>query len=70
MQPPFPCPTATWRNDTYASILPSRKELSVAGKTVIIIGGVSVLFVNTPKVFLFTPRQFPFALSVSVLLFK
>ncbi|EPE26891.1 NAD(P)-binding Rossmann-fold containing protein [Glarea lozoyensis ATCC 20868] len=41
MQPPFPCPTATWRNDTYASISPSRKELSVAGKTVIVIGGGS-----------------------------
>ncbi|KAK3314605.1 hypothetical protein B0H66DRAFT_627248 [Apodospora peruviana] len=38
MQPPFPCPTATWRNDTYDAISPSRPELSVAGKTVVIIG--------------------------------
>ncbi|KAF7879032.1 hypothetical protein EAF04_000232 [Stromatinia cepivora] len=41
MQPPFPCPTATWHNDTYESISPSRSELSVAGKTVVIIGGGS-----------------------------
>ncbi|KAI9643580.1 hypothetical protein NHQ30_008201 [Ciborinia camelliae] len=41
MQPPFACPTATWHNDTYESISPSRPELSVAGKTVVIIGGGS-----------------------------
>jgi len=41
MQPPFPCPTATWHNDTYESISPSRPELSVADKTVVIIGGGS-----------------------------
>ncbi|KAI1074438.1 hypothetical protein F5B20DRAFT_440010 [Whalleya microplaca] len=41
MQPPFPCPTATWHNDTYESISPSRPELSVAGKTVIIAGAGS-----------------------------
>ncbi|KAI0509657.1 hypothetical protein F5B22DRAFT_648890 [Xylaria bambusicola] len=38
MQPPFPCPVETWRNDTYEAISPSRPELSVAGKTVVIIG--------------------------------
>ncbi|RDL36810.1 putative short chain dehydrogenase protein [Venustampulla echinocandica] len=41
MQPPFPCPTAIWHNDTYESISPLRPELSVAGKTVIIVGGGS-----------------------------
>ncbi|KAF7956666.1 hypothetical protein EAE96_004000 [Botrytis aclada] len=41
MQPPFPCPTATWHNDTYENISLSRSELSVAGKTVIIIEGGS-----------------------------
>ncbi|KAI0896942.1 hypothetical protein F4806DRAFT_495449 [Annulohypoxylon nitens] len=41
MQPPFPCPTATWRNDTYGSISPLRPELSVAGKTVVVIGAGS-----------------------------
>ncbi|TEY32895.1 hypothetical protein BOTCAL_0709g00040 [Botryotinia calthae] len=41
MQPLFPCPTATWHKDTYENISPLRSELSVAGKTVIIIGGGS-----------------------------
>ncbi|KAK8073685.1 NAD(P)-binding protein [Apiospora phragmitis] len=41
MQPPFACPTATWRNDTYDSISPSRPELSVADKTVVIVGAGS-----------------------------
>lgn len=41
MQPPMPCPTATWHNDTYQSISPLRPELSAAGKTVVIIGAGS-----------------------------
>ncbi|KAM7184207.1 hypothetical protein V8F20_012309 [Naviculisporaceae sp. PSN 640] len=41
MQAPFPCPTATWHNDTYDAVAPSRPELSVAGKTVVIIGAGS-----------------------------
>lgn len=41
MQPPFPCPVETWHNDTYEAISPSRPELSVAGKTVVIVGGGS-----------------------------
>ncbi|XDG07126.1 hypothetical protein ABKA04_006741 [Annulohypoxylon sp. FPYF3050] len=41
MQPPFPCPTATWRNDTYEAISPLRSELSAAGKTVVVIGAGS-----------------------------
>ncbi|KAK7962719.1 short chain dehydrogenase [Apiospora aurea] len=41
MQPPFACPTAIWHNDTYDSISPSHPELSVAGKTVVIVGAGS-----------------------------
>jgi NAD(P)-dependent dehydrogenase (short-subunit alcohol dehydrogenase family) len=41
MQPPFPCPTATWHNDTYAAIDPSNPELSQAGKTAVITGAGS-----------------------------
>ncbi|CAD6591509.1 MAG: hypothetical protein ASARMPRED_005468 [Alectoria sarmentosa] len=41
MKPPFPSATPTWHNDTYAAISPSRSELSVAGKTVIITGAGS-----------------------------
>ncbi|KAK3984441.1 hypothetical protein QBC44DRAFT_388398 [Cladorrhinum sp. PSN332] len=41
MQPPFPSATATWRNDTYDAISPSRPDLSVAGKTIAIIGAGS-----------------------------
>jgi hypothetical protein len=43
MQPPFPSPTATWHNDTYAAIDPSKPEFNQAGKTVIITGAVSAL---------------------------
>lgn len=43
MQPPFPCPTATWRNDTYEAISPLRSELSAAGKTVVVIGAVRIV---------------------------
>ncbi|PYI01927.1 putative NADP(+)-dependent dehydrogenase [Aspergillus sclerotiicarbonarius CBS 121057] len=38
MNPPLPSLTPTWHNDTYASISPSRPELSAAGKTIIITG--------------------------------
>ncbi|KAI1461672.1 hypothetical protein F4805DRAFT_464944 [Annulohypoxylon moriforme] len=41
MQPPFPCPTTVWHNDTYEAISPFRPELSAAGKTVVIIGAGS-----------------------------
>ncbi|KAF2160313.1 hypothetical protein M409DRAFT_29167 [Zasmidium cellare ATCC 36951] len=39
MQPPLPSFTAEWHNTSYASISPSRPELSVAGKTIVITGG-------------------------------
>lgn len=41
MQPPYPCPTRRWHDDTYDAISPLRPELSAAGKTVIITGAVS-----------------------------
>ncbi|KAK4160559.1 hypothetical protein QBC43DRAFT_245228 [Cladorrhinum sp. PSN259] len=51
MQAPFPSPTATWRNDTYDAISPSRPELSVAGKTVVIIGAGSGIGRETARAF-------------------
>ncbi|KAL2833634.1 hypothetical protein BJY01DRAFT_90608 [Aspergillus pseudoustus] len=41
MQPPFPSLTATWHNESYPAISPTRPELSAAGKTVIIAGAGS-----------------------------
>ncbi|KAE9977959.1 hypothetical protein EG328_001752 [Venturia inaequalis] len=37
--PPFPAPVKEWHNDTYASIDPSRPELSAKGKKIVITGG-------------------------------
>jgi NAD(P)-dependent dehydrogenase (short-subunit alcohol dehydrogenase family) len=37
----FPSPTKTWHTKPYASISPTRPELSTAGKTVLITGGGS-----------------------------
>ncbi|KAK5273089.1 hypothetical protein LTR99_002483 [Exophiala xenobiotica] len=39
MKPPMPAPVAEWRNDTYASISPTRPELSAKGKRIIVTGG-------------------------------
>ena len=41
MQPPFPSPSATWHNKSYAAIDPSNPNLSQIGKTVIITGAGS-----------------------------
>ncbi|MCJ1247044.1 hypothetical protein MMC30_004255 [Trapelia coarctata] len=41
MQPPLPSATPTWHNDTYPALSPSRPEVSVAGKTIIITGAGS-----------------------------
>lgn len=46
MEPPYPSLTSTWHNDTYPSISPSRPELSVAGKTVVIAGAVSPFYIK------------------------
>ena len=37
----FPSPTPTWHNSVYPSIDPTRPELSLAGKSVVITGGGS-----------------------------
>ena len=39
MKPPMPAPVAEWHNDTYASISPSRPELSAKGKRIVVTGG-------------------------------
>ncbi|KAI9659746.1 MAG: hypothetical protein M1831_003644 [Alyxoria varia] len=41
MKPPFPSLTPTWRNDTYDLISPTRPELSMAGKTVVVTGAAA-----------------------------
>ncbi|KAJ4299953.1 hypothetical protein N0V90_005201 [Kalmusia sp. IMI 367209] len=51
MQPPFPCPTATWHNDTYEAIDPKKAEHSQAGKTVIITGAGSGIGRETAHAF-------------------
>lgn len=38
---PYPSPTKIWHSSTYPSISPTRPELSVAGKTVVVTGGGS-----------------------------
>ncbi|RDW83504.1 hypothetical protein BP5796_04995 [Coleophoma crateriformis] len=39
MKAPFPAPVTEWHNDTYAAIDPSRPELSVKGKKIVVTGG-------------------------------
>lgn len=39
MEAPFPSLTQTWHNTSYDAISPTRHELSVANKTVIVTGG-------------------------------
>ncbi|KAL3468538.1 hypothetical protein BJX64DRAFT_282703 [Aspergillus heterothallicus] len=39
MAAPFPSPTKTWHDNSYASISPTNPDLSQAGKTVLITGG-------------------------------
>ncbi|KAI0398910.1 hypothetical protein F4802DRAFT_611273 [Xylaria palmicola] len=51
MQPPFPCPVETWRNDTYETISPSCPELSAANKTVVILGAGSGIGQETALAF-------------------
>ncbi|KAI9649056.1 hypothetical protein NHQ30_001623 [Ciborinia camelliae] len=41
MQPPYPSPTATWRNDVYPAIDATQPALSQAGRTVVITGAGS-----------------------------
>ncbi|KAL8749386.1 MAG: hypothetical protein Q9184_006828 [Pyrenodesmia sp. 2 TL-2023] len=51
MKPPFPSATPTWHNDSYPAITPSRPELSVADKTVIITGAGSGIGRETATAF-------------------
>jgi NAD(P)-dependent dehydrogenase (short-subunit alcohol dehydrogenase family) len=51
MQPLFPAPVTEWHNDTYAAIDPSRPELSVKGKTIVITGGGTGIGRETVRAF-------------------
>ncbi|TGO61806.1 hypothetical protein BCON_0024g00060 [Botryotinia convoluta] len=41
MQPPYPCPTATWRNDVYPAIDATQPILNQNGRTIVITGAGS-----------------------------
>jgi len=51
MKAPFPAPTNEWHNASYASINPSRPELSVKGKKIIVTGGGYGIGRETTKAF-------------------
>jgi NAD(P)-dependent dehydrogenase (short-subunit alcohol dehydrogenase family) len=51
MAPPFPSPTAIWRDNTYPTLSPTRLELSAKGKTVIVTGGGSGIGAETARYF-------------------
>ncbi|KAL2062116.1 hypothetical protein VTL71DRAFT_6382 [Oculimacula yallundae] len=46
---PFPSFTKTWHSSSYPSISPSRRELSLAGKSVVITGGGSGIGLEITK---------------------
>ncbi|KAA8645092.1 hypothetical protein EYZ11_008151 [Aspergillus tanneri] len=48
---PFPSPTSTWHTKTHQSISPTRPELSVRGKTVIVTGGGTGIGAETARYF-------------------
>lgn len=48
---PFPSPTPTWHNNTYAALSPSRPELSAKGKNVLITGGGTGIGAATARAF-------------------
>ncbi|KAL3477779.1 hypothetical protein BJX99DRAFT_269660 [Aspergillus californicus] len=48
---PFPSPTKTWHSTAYASISPTRPELSAKGKTVVITGGGTGIGAETARAF-------------------
>ncbi|KAF2095272.1 putative oxidoreductase [Rhizodiscina lignyota] len=48
---PFPSPTPTWHTKTYASISPTRPELSAKGKTVVVTGGGTGIGAETARYF-------------------
>ncbi|KAL4980377.1 hypothetical protein BDW66DRAFT_147322 [Aspergillus desertorum] len=51
MAPPFPSATRTWHSTSYASISPTRPELSASGKTVLITGGGTGIGAETARSF-------------------
>ncbi|KAH7323644.1 oxidoreductase [Rhexocercosporidium sp. MPI-PUGE-AT-0058] len=51
MAAPFPSPTTKWHDNTYASLSPSRPELSAKGKTVLITGGGTGIGARTAQDF-------------------
>ena len=51
MKNPFPSLTETYHTSSYAAISPTRRELSVANKTVIITGGARGLGLDTAKAY-------------------
>lgn len=48
---PFPSPTSTWHDETYASISPTHPKLSAKGKTVVITGGGTGIGAETARCF-------------------
>lgn len=48
---PFPSPTSKWHSTSYASISPTRTELSAIGKTVLITGGGTGIGAETARSF-------------------
>jgi len=51
MAPPFPSPTAIWRDNTYPTLSPTRAELRATGKTVIVTGGGTGIGAETARYF-------------------
>lgn len=51
MTAPFPSPTKQWHTDTYKAISPSRPELSLKGKVVVVTGGGAGIGARTTRSF-------------------
>ncbi|KAL2868590.1 SDR family NAD(P)-dependent oxidoreductase [Aspergillus lucknowensis] len=51
MVAPFPSPTQTWHDNTYASLSPSRPELSAKGKNILVTGGGTGIGAETAHYF-------------------
>ncbi|KAF2278342.1 NAD(P)-binding protein [Westerdykella ornata] len=51
MAAPFPAPVPTWHTTTYPALSPTRPELSVKGKTVVVTGGGTGIGAETARYF-------------------